>query len=89
MLIGIAAAIEAQQPSPKPEITGERLVITEHLDQNAINIGQVSFSQLFEAGWKLFAARFNVLDGQGRPASTGNPDPPSSRLPDPSALRVS
>jgi len=49
LLTGIAAAIEAQQPSPKPEIIGERPVITEHLDQNAIittdKSASVSFSK--------------------------------------------
>ncbi len=84
MLMGTLAVVNAQQPTPKPEVIGERPVITEHLDQNAINNGTVTFGQLFEAGRKLFVARFNVLDGQGRPASTGNPDPPTRRMPDPS-----
>jgi len=52
MLIATLLTVNAQQ-SPKPEITGERVVITEHFDQNAINNGTVSFSQLFEAGRKL------------------------------------
>ncbi len=62
---------------------GEQPVITEHLDQNAINDGRVGFQQLFEAGERLFTARFNVLDGQGRPAATGQNKPPTSRPPDP------
>ncbi|MBA3754193.1 MAG: hypothetical protein H0X01_08680 [Nitrospira sp.] len=62
---------------------GEQPVIREHLDQDAINDGRIGFQQLFEAGEKLFTARFNVLDGQGRPGATGQNNPPTSRTPDP------
>lgn len=54
------------------EPVGETPVITQHLDQAAINDGRTGFRELFEAGEDLFTARFNLLDGEGRPAATGN-----------------
>ncbi|MCH8882188.1 MAG: hypothetical protein IIA41_01670 [SAR324 cluster bacterium] len=69
---GPAAATEG------PRI-GERPVVETHLDQARINAGDVNFDQLFEHGRLLFSARFNKLDGQGRPATTGAAAP---RIPD-------
>ena len=81
IFFGLAPA-GAQQSGLQNNGVGEQPVITEHIDQDAINDGRVGFQQLFEAGRKLFTARFNVLDGQGRPGSTGNNNPPTSRTPD-------
>lgn len=61
----------AQSPSPSGPAIGEVPAIQEHIDQQAINDGRVRFGQLFEAGEQLFLARFNILDGQGRPAAVG------------------
>lgn len=74
----------AAQQSGSQRGVGEQPVITDHLDQGAINDGRITFRQLFEAGEKLFIARFNVLDGQGRPGATGQNNPPTRRTPDPS-----
>lgn len=47
----------------------------------------MSFDEIFKAGKKLFNARFNRLDGQGRPATTGGGAP---RTPDePAFIRTS
>jgi len=54
---------------------GERPAVTEHLDQAAIDDGEVAFDEVFELGQVLFDARFNTLDGQGRPATTGGGAP--------------
>ena len=54
---------------------GERPAITEHLDQQAIENGEHSLNGLVAAGQQLFDARFNLLDGRGRPGSTGTGAP--------------
>lgn len=54
---------------------GEQPVIQKHVDQSAINHGELSLDELFELGQVLFDARFNRLDGQGRPATTGTSAP--------------
>lgn len=54
---------------------GETPAVLEHLDQADIESGQVSLRRLIAHGRLLFEARFNTLDGQGRPAATGNGTP--------------
>ncbi|MCB1635536.1 MAG: hypothetical protein KDI51_13155 [Xanthomonadales bacterium] len=54
---------------------GDGPVISEHLDQARIEAGDVSFDTLMAAGGKLFSAKFNQYDGQGRPATTGGGAP--------------
>ncbi|HEV8630421.1 MAG TPA: di-heme oxidoredictase family protein [Thermoanaerobaculia bacterium] len=51
---------------------GERPAIEMHLDETAIEEGRVPAAEVLEQGRRLFAARFNTLDGQGRPATTGH-----------------
>lgn len=58
---------------------GERPVIEHHVDGDGLG---EDLSYLFEHGQTLFSARFNKLDGQGRPGTTGagaprNPDEPA------------
>lgn len=55
----------------QPVTVGERPAIEEHVDQAEIEAGLLKLQQLFELGKERFEARFNMLDGQGRPASTG------------------
>ena len=62
---------QAVAERPTSPTIGERPEIEHHLDQAAIERGEVSFDELFDAGNRLFDARFNILDGQGRPGSTG------------------
>lgn len=68
--IGGAAGAMADSGREHPVI-GETPVITRHLDQAAIERGRYSLDDLFDAGQRLFDARFNLLDGQGRPETTG------------------
>lgn len=56
-------------------IIGERPAVAEHVDQAKIDSGQLSLHELIELGRGLFEARFNLLDGQGRPGSTGTGAP--------------
>jgi len=50
---------------------GERPALEEHIDQADIESGKINFKDLLEIGEFIFAARWNKLDGQGRPAATG------------------
>ncbi len=69
----------AQTTSVNGVTIGERPVIEKHLDQFDIEAGVYSFDEIFDFGADLFRARFNTLDGQGRPATTGTGAP---RVPD-------
>ena len=66
---------------------GERPAVETHMDQAAIERGLISLEAMRAHGQLLFDARFNYLDGQGRPASTGTGAP---RRPDePRFIRTS
>lgn len=56
-------------------VLGERPVIGHHYDQQAIEDGHYGLAELMQAGEALFDARFNLLDGQGRPETTGGGAP--------------
>src|SRR5215468_8814342 len=62
----------AQDP---PLSIGERPALEEHINQIDIESGRIKFSRLLEIGEAIFAARWTKLDGQGRPAATGNGTP--------------
>jgi len=69
------------------DMPGERPTVAQHLDQSDIDLGRLGLAELFEHGEEIFAAVFNRLDGQGRPASTGTGAP---RTPDqPAFIRTS
>lgn len=66
---------------------GERPAVERHLDQTDINQGRLTLRELRDHGQLLFDARFNFLDGQGRPATTGGGAP---RVPNqPTMIRTS
>ncbi len=66
---------------------GEQPAVSEHVNQSAIESGDMNLVELFDLGQLLFEARFNRLDGQGRPATTGGGAP---REPDePAFIRTS
>lgn len=54
-----------------PPRIGERPALEEHVSQTEIENGAIGFERLLEIGEEIFAARWNILDGQGRPAATG------------------
>ncbi len=68
--VGFTATASAEQT-----IIGERPVVPYHFDQQAIENGKYGLDELEAAGQLLFDARFNLLDGQGRPGSTGTGAP--------------
>ncbi len=80
----VAAPIHAGEANP---IIGERPAIQNHVDQDDVDSGKLRLSDLLQSGGVLFNARFNTLDGQGRPGSTGTGAP---RTPDqPAFIRTS
>ncbi|MEL7449262.1 MAG: di-heme oxidoredictase family protein [Pseudomonadota bacterium] len=78
VLAGVAAPAAAQVVAGNGTSIGEQPAVTTHLEQAQIESGQLSLMEIIAAGEALFTARFNALDGQGRPASTGTGAP---RLP--------
>lgn len=66
------ARLTAQTTGP---VIGEVPAIQEHIDQRGVNEGRVLFQELFDAGERLFIARFTITEGQGRPAATGDGKP--------------
>lgn len=54
---------------------GDGPVIEQHLQQSQIEAGALPFDRIFGHGRDLFAAKFNLYDGQGRPATTGGGAP--------------
>jgi hypothetical protein len=71
VLIFAAVAAQAHQPHVCSAEIPDAPALSGHLEQTDIVAGEIGFPELFEAGKKLFAAQFNVCDGQGRPATTG------------------
>jgi hypothetical protein len=50
---------------------GDGPTIEEHMSEAAIESGQVELPAILLAGQHLFTDKFNMYDGQGRPATTG------------------
>lgn len=72
---GAAVMIGFSMAQPDAAVVGERPAVEYHLSQYDIDAGRISLRELMEHGEMVFRARFNVLDGQGRPASTGTGEP--------------
>lgn len=72
---------------------GERPVVEQHVDQANIDNGSMGLDALIDKGRLLFNARFNSLDGRGRPATTGGGAPrnplQTDGSPQPAFLRTS
>ena len=64
------ASVHAQSTSC-PAGFPDRPAVSQHIEQAAIANGSLSFDDVFAHGKELFDARFNLCDGQGRPATTG------------------
>lgn len=67
---------------------GDGPAVEQHLRQADIDDGKIGFAELFRHGRRLFVAKFNHYDGQGRPGTTGGG---AERHPDgqPSFIRTS
>ncbi len=73
-LVAIGAGTLAATADDQPVI-GERPAIPFHMAHRGIISGRVTFDEAFNHGKTLFEARFNALDGVGRPATTGGGAP--------------
>ena len=80
-------AVRAQNTSSQ---IGERPTLEQHINEADIENGAIKFKNLLDIGEFIFAARWTKLDGQGRPAATGN-GAPTKRDPshDPGFIRTS
>jgi len=67
-------SVSAHEPHVTQEM-GDLPMLPGHLSQEDITSRKLSFDQIFAAGKRLFDAKFNTLDGQGRPYATGNGKP--------------
>lgn len=68
--IGIFVLIFAVRPLGAEEIGVER-ALPPHLEQVAIDNGQVSVEELVATGRRWFTAKFTLAEGVGRPGATG------------------
>jgi hypothetical protein len=89
-LFALALDLSAAQ-NPQAQAPGDRPNLPGHVSQDDINAGRLSLDDLIDAGRFLFATPFNILDGFGRPAATGNNVVPTKRVagPAPFMTRVS
>jgi hypothetical protein len=86
--------VEAQNASaaqsPSATIIGERPALETHISEADIESGAIRFKDLLDIGQSIFAARWTKLDGQGRPAATGNGTPTKrDKSHDPGFIRTS
>ncbi len=80
-LLLVAASLAAASGALAQGI-GEQPACPPHMDQALIDAGLVNINQLQQQGQLIFDARFNFLDGRGRPFSTGTGAPRSTPGPD-------
>lgn len=77
-----ALSVLGLAPIGNAQNIGEQPACPPHMDQALIDAGVVNLRQLFDDGQALFDARFNFLDGRGRPMSTGAGAPRANPGPD-------
>ncbi len=65
----------AQANDQRSKLAGERPAIQVSPDQTAISDGKLPIDRVIKAGRLLFETRFNIVDGAGRPESTGDGKP--------------
>ena len=64
-------------PQAAPSEPGESPAVPVHVEQTQIDAGTLGLGALEDAGRNIFLAKFNSLDGAGRPMTdgAGNPRP--------------
>jgi hypothetical protein len=86
ILLSFPAAAAGASPGCPPGFP-EKPVFSEHIEQEDIAANKIPFEDALRIGEVLFVAKFNICDGQGRPATTGTGE---GREPDePGFTRVS
>lgn len=69
---GVVCLVAAANTGALAVTIGERPAVEFHMEQSTIDAGTVSLQDVISHGKTLFDAKFNKLDGQGRPASRGD-----------------
>lgn len=82
IIVALIPIAYSQQTRPCPLDIPDRPELTQHIEQEDIINGSLTFSDVFEQGRILFVTSFNRCDGQGRPSTTGTgnhrePDEPA------------
>ncbi len=67
----IALLLATISMSLMAQTIGDGPIVTSHMDQQAMESGEVSLDEILQAGEHLFRAKFNTYDGQSRPGTTG------------------
>ena len=75
LLITGVFGVQAQLESACPAGIPDRPALSQHIEQADILNGTLDFDGIFAHGKELFTVRFNICDGQGRPAATGTGKP--------------
>lgn len=88
-----SASSDDLQDTSQPRVVraaGETPTILTHYDQADLEAGRMKLKDIISQGRMLFDARCNSLDGQGRPAATGNGTPTKrDRANNPGFIRTS
>lgn len=81
-LMGCNSGSSSSGPGQAAKV-GDQPALGVHIDQVDIEDGRMTISEILDHGEAIFAARFNELDGAGRPETTGTGDTRNRRdLPD-------
>jgi cytochrome c peroxidase len=70
-----SAALAGPLEELMDDTIGEKPTIQNHMDQSEIEMGHIRLKEVINHGQLVFDARFNSLDGRGRPATTGGGAP--------------
>lgn len=82
VILLVVPVVYTQMSRSCPIDLPDRPALAEHIEQDDIVNGTLSFDEIFEQGRLLFITAFNRCDGQGRPSTTGvgdhrDPDEPA------------
>jgi hypothetical protein len=70
-MLGAGPATAATPKECPPGLEADTPTVPNSMEQADINSGAVSFQEINDHGEKLFATKFNICDGRGRPETTG------------------
>ena len=72
ILILLAFTLSCNESEKKVIYIGDEPSVKKHISQSDIESGLISIEDVVIHGKELFTARFNSLDGFGRPLSAGD-----------------
>jgi cytochrome c peroxidase len=74
IVVALIPIVYSQHTRACPIDIPDRPELAQHIEQDDIVNGSLTFDEVFEQGRILFITRFNRCDGQGRPSTTGTGD---------------